>query len=842
MPAWLQRDWCLPFVLALGHFLWQGVLIAVVLAIALRAAKSVTVRYWLSLSALLLMAACPVTTFVWLMPPVQTAEPVATVPIFREAPAPSQPVLPEAPFDAATDVEHVSNVPMPPPTSLPDFNATDVISPPAPVDERSWWERFAPQLTTTYLCGVALMLLRLVFGLWGGRRLRRRVHMIDDPSLLGAMQRQATALGLKLLPVLAYCERVTVPTVVGVLKPMILLPLTLTSGLSPEQMESVLAHELAHLRRYDHLVNLLQRVIESLLFFHPAMWWVSHRIRDEREHCCDDLVVACGAMPLDYAKSLLVVAELSRASQLRRSVAAVSLLATGDQPSNLRQRIARLLGESATPSLRVSPRSLLLAIGIPLIAVIATIQSGASNQQPSRSDKDEQPQATEFSTKLRNGVTVKLVGVGFHPSEKRKWWRADGSPLDKRPYEKFAGNPLYQDESRLADCREFALEIQGLPQDHFVVTRIDGRLRGTSAVVNEMKDGVFITQIKAGQFSDEKTTSLVVGLSVDPLGPAQEISPDGRKLAAVDVPQDAKLLYDLIQPLRVQSRDGGTVLVLKPLAPFLLHQKAEWRLVAIDSDGQETRSTSQSESAQELELIFKLPLARLARFEYRLRPLRHWVTFENVSLQPGKPTHVKVKVESLPDEKPRAGRESPDPALDPTAGLSNSDEETNPTNNANGDLRANPAAAGSGDPRRAQATANAQSAEVKRDAEQQPDRAAEFPETELLRNLVRGGKIDTKTINASITLVASRGAQDAAFARLVLAEFEKSWEGGDRTSQSRRHLLAVLTDIFEAWSSGRWRSQLSRFNADDLPQSVPPQIDVKLEREMLDRVIQHGYA
>ena len=81
------------------------------------------------------------------------------------------------------------------------------------------------------------------------------------------MGRQATALGLRLRPVLAYCERVTVPTVVGVLKPMILLPFTLTSGLSPEQIESVLAHELAHLRRSDHLVNLLQRVIESLLFF-----------------------------------------------------------------------------------------------------------------------------------------------------------------------------------------------------------------------------------------------------------------------------------------------------------------------------------------------------------------------------------------------------------------------------------------------------------------------------------------------------------------------------------------------------------------------------------------------
>jgi hypothetical protein len=180
-----------------------------------------------------------------------------------------------------------------------------------------------------------------------------------------------------------------VPTVVGVLKPMILLPLTLTSGLSPEQIESVLAHELAHLRRRDHLVNLLQRVIESLLFFHPAVWWVSHRVREEREHCCDDLVVACGAMPLDYAKSLLRVAELSRASKLRRSVAAVSLLATGDKPSSLRQRIERLLGESATPSLRISPRVLLVSITVLLMGLASLIQLGMSDDQSTQAKDDE---------------------------------------------------------------------------------------------------------------------------------------------------------------------------------------------------------------------------------------------------------------------------------------------------------------------------------------------------------------------------------------------------------------------------------------------------------------------
>lgn len=378
MPAWFLREGCLSFVLALGHFLWQGTLIAAGLAIVLRVTNSVRSRYWLSLGALLLMAACPAVTLAWLL----TAFPpshVAAVRNDRGGPAANRPPTQEAARDSVAGPKDAR-------PSSPQEAGGAAFVPPAL--DRRWWARFAPQLTAAYLSGVALMLLRLVVGLWGGRRLRRRIRLIDDPSLLSAMRRQAAALGLKLLPVLAYCERVTVPTVVGVLKPMVLLPATLTSGLSPAEIESVLAHELAHLRRCDPLVNLLQRVIESLLFFHPAMWWVSQRVREEREHCCDDLVVACGATPLDYAKSLLIVAELSRASQPGRMVAAVSLSAAGDSPSKLRQRIARLLGEPATP-LRVSPRGLVLSIGVPLLAFVATIRSGASNPESSAPNQDE---------------------------------------------------------------------------------------------------------------------------------------------------------------------------------------------------------------------------------------------------------------------------------------------------------------------------------------------------------------------------------------------------------------------------------------------------------------------
>ena len=97
------------------------------------------------------------------------------------------------------------------------------------------------------------------------------------------------------------CE---VPTVVGWLRPVILLPAAPSPASPPQQLELILAHELAHVRRHDYLVNLLQTAVETLLFYHPAVWWVSHRMRVEREHCCDDLAVAACGDAVRYARAL----------------------------------------------------------------------------------------------------------------------------------------------------------------------------------------------------------------------------------------------------------------------------------------------------------------------------------------------------------------------------------------------------------------------------------------------------------------------------------------------------------------------------------------------------------
>jgi hypothetical protein len=131
---------------------------------------------------------------------------------------------------------------------------------------------------------------------------------------------------------------VEVPTVIGWLRPVILLPAGALVGLSASQLELVLAHELAHVRRSDYLVNLLQTAVETLLFYHPAVWWVSHRVRVEREHCCDDLAVAACGSALRYARAL------TQLEDVRASAPRLALAATGGR---LAERVGRLVGRPA---------------------------------------------------------------------------------------------------------------------------------------------------------------------------------------------------------------------------------------------------------------------------------------------------------------------------------------------------------------------------------------------------------------------------------------------------------------------------------------------------------------
>src|SRR4029078_1967049 len=156
---------------------------------------------------------------------------------------------------------------------------------------------------------------------------------------------------------MAVCDRIAAPVLIGVLRPLILLPPAALTCYSADEIEMVLLHELAHVRRWDNLVNLIQRLIESLLFFHPAVWLISSWVRREREACCDSLVVARTDHPHAYAELLVALA-----AQMPRSVlfhpAASSAVAAGP----LRSRIRRILQLDDDPML-ISGKSFAIVLG-----------------------------------------------------------------------------------------------------------------------------------------------------------------------------------------------------------------------------------------------------------------------------------------------------------------------------------------------------------------------------------------------------------------------------------------------------------------------------------------------
>ncbi len=190
--------------------------------------------------------------------------------------------------------------------------------------------------------------------------------------MLAIIACQARRLGMRTAPAIAWCQRVSVPVVVGLARPLVLLPASLASGLSLDQLEALLTHELAHIRRYDLLVNLLQRLAEALLFFHPAVWYVSRQMSIERENCCDDLVVATGCGRLQYADALVRMAELCAALRLPRPVPQAALLAaSGDGPSQLKRRVLHLLDMDAGPKLRLTRSTVLLTALLPASILLA---------------------------------------------------------------------------------------------------------------------------------------------------------------------------------------------------------------------------------------------------------------------------------------------------------------------------------------------------------------------------------------------------------------------------------------------------------------------------------------
>jgi len=195
---------------------------------------------------------------------------------------------------------------------------------------------FIPLLSIIWMSGVVLFSISLLLEMRKVYKLPRTGIIKTNHKLELIFERLIQQLQVKKVARLVISKNVDVPMVVGWLKPVVLLPLSMSLGLPAKQLEMLLAHELAHIKRYDYLVNFIQTLVEVLFFFHPCISWVSKQIRAEREYCCDDLAIHHSGNALAYANAL-TDAELLRPHNIPQ----LAMAATG---SNLKKRIFRVVG------------------------------------------------------------------------------------------------------------------------------------------------------------------------------------------------------------------------------------------------------------------------------------------------------------------------------------------------------------------------------------------------------------------------------------------------------------------------------------------------------------------
>ena len=204
---------------------------------------------------------------------------------------------------------------------------------------RAWFDLRSETILLVWLTGVILFLLKVSIGLGYVQYLKTGVQ---DQKLTDALSTMKQRLAISLDTKVLASARVTIPVVVGSLKPIILIPVALVNQLNTKEVEAILAHELAHVLRQDFLANLIIHLIEALYYYHPAVWWVSANIRAERENSCDDLALQSGVSPLLYAQTLTKI----EAMQARHTPTLA--MALTNSKSQLVHRITRILNMKQT--------------------------------------------------------------------------------------------------------------------------------------------------------------------------------------------------------------------------------------------------------------------------------------------------------------------------------------------------------------------------------------------------------------------------------------------------------------------------------------------------------------
>jgi beta-lactamase regulating signal transducer with metallopeptidase domain len=340
------------------HFVWQGALIATLLAGALAFLRrgGSGIRYAASCAAMLLMLVCATVTFLELK--------YAGRQSLRSAQ-----VLPSILANPLARTGLIAS------TRGMDRAAT----PTTAVAE------YLPTLVWAWFGGVLALSIRSLGGWVVAERFAHSHTWSAEAVWEERFANLAKRLRISKPVTLVVSALAQVPAVVGWARPIVLVPASAFTGLSPDQIEALLAHELAHVRRHDYLVNMLQTAAETLFFYHPAVWWVSRSIRNERENCCDDVAVEVCGSPVAYVRALTELEQMRQASVLRRP-----RLAMAADGGSLLDRVQRLL--SLKQGAPAGWSGWVASLGIVAALLVAGIAAKALAQ---RTDSRPGPQTAE---------------------------------------------------------------------------------------------------------------------------------------------------------------------------------------------------------------------------------------------------------------------------------------------------------------------------------------------------------------------------------------------------------------------------------------------------------------
>ncbi|MEM1137571.1 MAG: M56 family metallopeptidase [Bacteroidota bacterium] len=300
------------------HALWQGILLAIVIGLLMifLNKSSAQLRYLVASTALVAMFFISIVTFFSLIPEHIKDKKATTIEYSNITPI----------SVIIADIERGKG-------NIQDVKTAFV----------AYFNNHLPLIVGLWIMGVLALTLKLL----GGLAYVQRIKTYNVKKVENYWQERvsiiAEKLSIKRTVSLFESALVKVPIVIGHLKPIVLLPIGTFTGLSPDQLEAILAHELAHIARRDYIVNIIQSLIEVLFFYHPGIWWISAIIREEREHCCDDIAVALNKDSLTFAKALTELQEINW------QIPSAALAVKGNK-GKLLTRIERLLNHRSTGS------------------------------------------------------------------------------------------------------------------------------------------------------------------------------------------------------------------------------------------------------------------------------------------------------------------------------------------------------------------------------------------------------------------------------------------------------------------------------------------------------------